>query len=105
MLRVLSKATRFTKVKTVRVAQLSNYVQKPKVTVRLHWNTVFEEMKAKAKTALECEEKQLSTLDEKSRWKVCSATSRAIGRSVDFYYGAWKRSTPNSELWPWHTIS
>nr|WP_236631754.1 transposase [Anoxybacillus sp. UARK-01] len=30
---------------------------KAKGNRQVHWNTVFEEMKAKAKTALECEEK------------------------------------------------
>ncbi|MEH6945448.1 hypothetical protein V7068_00020 [Bacillus sp. JJ634] len=51
---------------------------------KVHWNTIFGEMKA---AALRCEEKTQSMLDTRLRPKACSVASRVIGRSADFLCG------------------
>lgn len=59
---------------------------KAKGNHQVHWNTIYEEMNAKAKEALEDE--HLSILYAK-RKVVCSVISRAIWRSRASYYVAY----------------
>ncbi|GGK19587.1 hypothetical protein GCM10010965_10790 [Caldalkalibacillus thermarum] len=78
---------------------------KAKGNRQVHWNPIFEEMKAeemkaKAKTALECEEKAAIYARRKVEAElVCSVTSRAIGRSADFLCGASTRYMSSLGLW------